>query len=109
MLKRGDEVLAGRLVPAFSLWDRVRGLIGRPCPAPGECWVLCPASGVHTAFMRYSIAACLLDRSGRVLWVRDPMPPWRLALYVRGAHLLLEMAPGSFSQVSRGDVLSLEL
>lgn len=108
MIRKGETVLASRVVLVRSLWGRLRGLIGRPCPPPGQCWVLGPARGVHTFLMAYPIAACLLDREGRVLWVCDPMPPWRVSPAFPGAAWLLEAAPGQFRGLRPGDVLEVE-
>ncbi|MDI7250738.1 MAG: DUF192 domain-containing protein [Bacillota bacterium] len=108
MIRRGGSVLARRVVHVRGFWGRLAGLIGRPCPAPGECWAFAPVRGVHTFFLAYPIAACLLDRGGRVLWVRDPMLPWRVSPVFGDAVWLLEAAPGRFCGLRPGDVLEIE-
>jgi len=81
------------LLIAATPWTRLRGLIGRPPPAPGKALLLPRAASVHTCFMRYRIDVVFLDRSARVLAVHRAVPPWRLRAH-RGAHAVLELRAG---------------
>jgi len=82
-----------QVVVATTPFARLRGLIGRPCPAPGTGSLLRPAASVHTCFMRYSIDIVFLDRDGRVLAVHAAVPPWRMRAQ-RGARAVLELRAG---------------
>ena len=85
---------------------RLAGLLVTTAFGPeGGLWIA-PCRGVHTAFMRMPIACALLDADGRVLAVRDPLPPWR-SLSARGARAALECAPGGLSAVRPGTHLAL--
>ncbi len=73
--------------------DRMRGLLGKPPPAPGHALLLTPCAAVHTAFMRYPIDVVFVARSGRILQVIEALRPWRAAA-CRGARHTLELAAG---------------
>jgi uncharacterized membrane protein (UPF0127 family) len=75
-------------------WERLRGLLARPCPAAGEGLLIDPCASVHTCFMGYAIDVVYLDRQWQVLRVVTALAPWR-ASYARGAALTLELAPGA--------------
>ncbi|WEN42642.1 hypothetical protein CKCBHOJB_02241 [Thauera sp. GDN1] len=74
-------------------FDRLRGLLGSPPPAPGHALLIAPCASVHTAFMRYPIDVVFLDRRGRILEVIEALPPWRMAACWR-ARQTLELAAG---------------
>jgi uncharacterized membrane protein (UPF0127 family) len=78
---------------------RLRGLLGRRELAAGEGLLLRPSPSIHTWFMRFAIDVLFLDRELRVLRVVESLKPWRFA-GCRGAHAVLELAPGSAA--SRG-------
>ena len=73
--------------------ERLRGLIGKPPPAPGHGLLISPCNSVHTAFMRYPIDVVFLARHGRILKVAEALPPWRTAA-CWGARHTLELAAG---------------
>ena len=81
------------VVVADTIWKRLRGLIGRPEPAPGRAFLLAPAGSVHTCFMGYPIDVVFLDGNGLVLAVHEAVPPWRLRAQ-RGARAALELRAG---------------
>ncbi|MGE0486035.1 MAG: DUF192 domain-containing protein [Gammaproteobacteria bacterium] len=86
-------------------WERLRGLLARPCPGPGEGLLIEPCASVHTCFMAYAIDVVYLDRDWHVLRVVTALAPWR-ASCARGAALTLELAPGAATtlgiEVGRG-------
>ena len=79
----------GRIEVADTFRSRLRGLMLRPPPAPGDGLLLTRTSSVHTCFMRFSLDVTFLDARGRVLReVR--LKPWRAAS-CRGARYVLEV------------------
>ena len=52
---------------AERLSDRLRGLLGKPPPAPGHALLITPCVSVHTAFMRYPIDIVFLNSRGIIL------------------------------------------
>ncbi len=73
--------------------ERLRGLIGKPPPAPGHGLFISPCTSVHTALMRYPIDVVFVARHGRILKVVEALRPWRLAACWRARHTL-ELAAG---------------
>ena len=78
----------GRVEVAGTFRSRLRGLMLRPAPPPGDALLLTRTSSVHTCFMRFAVDVTFLDAGGRVLReVR--LRPWRVA-WCRGARYVLE-------------------
>ncbi len=81
-------------VKVFStLWERTRGLIGRPVPAQGSGVLIERCRQVHTFFMRYPIDVVHLDATGTVLRVLT-LGPWRVGPWIGRSRSVLEMAAG---------------
>ena len=66
---------------AESLFERMRGLIGRDAPAPGHGLLIKKCNAIHTCFMRFAIDATFLDREGRVVRTVRGIKPWRLFVW----------------------------
>lgn len=108
IVTRGDgRVLVARCQITDTARGRLIGLLGRPNLRPGDGVWLTPCRGVHTMAMRMPIACALVDGDGRVLALRDPLPPWR-TFGTGGARAALECAPGVLAGVRVGDVLRVE-
>lgn len=79
---------------AQTLWQRTRGLLGRPCPAKGHGLLIERCHAVHTVGMAYPIDVVFLDRFFSIVRIAT-VPPMRLyACCGRRAHHTLEMAEG---------------
>jgi uncharacterized membrane protein (UPF0127 family) len=72
-----DCVLADRGELARSFWARGRGLMGRAALPEGYALIIFPESSIHTFFMRVPIDVLFLDRTDRVVGMREAMPPSR--------------------------------
>jgi len=70
------EILGVRALVAERFADRARGLIGRPCPPPGEGLLIRKCNAIHTFFMSYPINATFIDRDGNVVKEVCGIPPW---------------------------------
>jgi uncharacterized membrane protein (UPF0127 family) len=88
-------VIADRVTHARRLWQRARGLIGRPALAPGDALVLEPAMQVHTVGMSYPIDVVFCDARGTILYVVRELRPWRITRWVRGSRRAVELPSGS--------------
>jgi hypothetical protein len=66
---------------AETFWERARGLIARPAPAPESGLLIPRCNAIHTLFMRYPIDATFLDRRGRVVKSVRNLRPWRLFVW----------------------------
>ncbi len=78
---------------AATAWARLRGLLGRRGPNPGQGLWIRPCNSVHCCFMRFAIDVLYLDSAGTILRVRHHLRPWRFSAYWRAASVL-ELAAG---------------
>ena len=78
---RMTEILGIRAAVAETLFERMRGLIGREAPKAGEGLLIPRCNCIHTFFMRYPIDATFLDRQGCVVRRVKNIRPWRLFVW----------------------------
>ncbi len=103
-----DVVLARSAMLADTVWTRMRGLLGRPCPGEGEGLVLVPCNQVHMFGMAYAIDVAFVSLDGKVLRVVRNLRPWRMTAPCMGARYTIEMASGAMAELREGDVVSFE-
>ncbi|MDX1578668.1 MAG: DUF192 domain-containing protein [Gemmatimonadota bacterium] len=90
------EVLLGdRIRVADRWWPRLRGLIGRPEPEPGEGLLLRPCQGVHMQWMRYPLDVAFVADDGRIVALYHELRPWRFSKTHRDAACALELPAGT--------------
>jgi uncharacterized protein len=106
--QRGGMVLGDRILLADSWLARLRGLLGRPEPGPGEGLMLTPCRGVHMFGMRYPIDVAFLDRAGVVVATYPGLGPGTGTSWHRRARHALELRSGSLAATGTavGDRLS---
>ena len=107
-----DCILAARGELARSFWARGRGLMGRTSLPESYALIILPESSIHTFFMRVPIDVLFVDRSDKVIGMREAMPPSRPFAGVapwRGRYVI-EMPAGVIAATSTalGDQLVLE-
>lgn len=90
-----ETELGDRIAVADRWWPRLRGLLGRPEPEPGEGLLIVPSKGVHMFFMKYPLDVLLLDRERRVVAVHEELRPWRQTPLRREARYALEVPAGT--------------
>ena len=100
----------GAVAKAENAWDRLVGLLRAARVAPHDGIWLEPCGAIHTLGMRCALDVIFLDRSGRVIDVRENVTPNRLAVLCPNAHVTIELGAGSLHAglVRLGDVLHLE-
>src|SRR5688500_4860146 len=74
-----DPPIARSLIPAFDSPSRRRGLLGRESLAEGAALIIAPSSAVHTFRMQFPIDLVYARRDGRILKVREAVPPNRMS------------------------------
>jgi len=72
-----DRMLAARGELALSFWARGLGLMGRASLPDSYALIILPESSIHTFFMRVPIDVLFVDRSDKVIGLREAMPPSR--------------------------------
>ena len=104
-------VLAERAERAASLWERLRGLLGRASLGPGAALLIERCGSIHTVGMRFAIDAVFLDRAWRVVRVIRNIRPGRLMVCGGwGAARVLESEAGclDLGGIRVGDTLVFE-
>lgn len=94
---REGAVLGDRIRVADRWWPRLRGLLGRPEPAPGEGLLILPSRGVHMVGMRYPLDVVLADAAGRVVACFPDLRPGRSTGFHRNARMALEIPVGTLA------------
>ena len=110
VLAKDGTTLIGDVEPVFSLFRRMKGLLGRESLGPGRAMLLSPCNSVHTFFMKFSLDLVFLDRSLAVRKIVRNVPPNRVVFGGRGARSVLEMEAGWLAgqAVARGDRIQLK-
>jgi len=108
VLRTDGGVVCERCIVADRMLPRMKGLLGRRELPPGEGILIKPAPSIHTFFMRFTIDAVFLSRTGEVLKISSNVKPWR-ARSCRRAHSVLELAEGEAGRrgIARGQRLRL--
>lgn len=103
----GDRCVVPRVWDTVSLWEKMRGLLGRPPLQAGEGMLIGDCRLVHTLGMHYPIDLVFLDRHGRVSKLVSRLAPLRMAGSF-SACTTLELAPGALDELGlrKGDHLS---
>jgi hypothetical protein len=98
--------LASTVEPAFDSAARRRGLLGRTALAPGTALIIAPCQAVHTFGMRFAIDVIYAARDGRIIKIRQAMPPGRMSAAF-SAFATIEMAAGTAEAagIRVGDVI----
>lgn len=105
-----DQELGHRVILADTRWLRLRGMMGRPEPSPGEGMLLHPCRGVHMFWMKYPLDVVFLDEGGRVVALYRELAPWARSQVHRGARYALELPVGTIAgtEIEEGDLLTWE-
>jgi uncharacterized membrane protein (UPF0127 family) len=104
---RDERELGARIGLADGWLARLRGMLARPAPGPGEGLLLTPCSSVHMYGMRFPLDVALLDGRGTVVAVYPSLAPGSRTRWHRNAAHALELSAGALleSGTSVGDVL----
>ena len=104
---RLDRELGTRIGIANTWLTRLRGMLGRPAPRPGDGLLLTPCSSVHMYGMRYPLDVVFLDAGGAVVALYPSLQPGSRTSWHRDAAHALELPSGTLtrSEIVIGDVL----
>jgi len=100
-------VLASNSGLARTMFERMKGLLGRDGLAPGEGLVIMPCTSIHTIGMRFPIDTVFFDKNRRAIAVIQNMRPGRLSAWHIRAKGVVELPAGALigSPVEIGDKL----
>ena len=93
-----DQDLSVRVFVCESLFQRLRGLLGREEVLSEMLFWIRPCSSVHTCFMRVAIDLVYLDKRQNILKLVSGLRPWKFSGCV-GASSVLELAEGQVDKL----------
>lgn len=104
-----SSVIAEQCEQARSFLARGRGLMGRAGLAPDGGLLIDPCSSIHTFFMRFAIDVIFINRGGRVVGLRQAMPPGRPYAGAWRARATIELPAGAIaaSNTQLGDLIEM--
>ena len=105
--RQGRE-LGSRIKVADGWLSRLRGMLARPAPLPGEGMLLSPCRSVHMFGMRFPLDVAFLDAEGSVLARYPTLRPGARTRWHRRAAHALELPAGTLesSGTQVGDILA---
>lgn len=108
MNTRNGKEIANNVVIAESIFERMKGLLGRQGIKQGEALWIKPCKSIHTVGMKFSIDVVFLDFDNRVIDIRGKVPPNRLTRIFLKANTVLELPAGTLSltETRSGDKVS---
>jgi uncharacterized protein len=93
---RGVE-LGDRIGVADTHWTRLRGMLGRPQPGPGEGMLIRPCRAVHMYGMRFPLDVAFVAPDGRVVGTYEELAPSRRSRVHRDSRFALELPAGTLA------------
>jgi uncharacterized membrane protein (UPF0127 family) len=104
---RLDQELGARIGLANGWLARLRGMLGRPAPRPGEGLLLTPCRSIHMYGMRFPLDVAFLDARGSVVASYPSLRPGSRTRWHRLAVHALELPAGTLENSGTlvGDVL----
>jgi uncharacterized protein len=109
VVNTGPDCELGTRVGLADGWlSRLRGMLGRSEPKPGEGLLLTPCHSVHMYGMRFPLDVAFMDRKGTIVAAYQRLPPGSRSKWHRDATYALELPAGTLesSGTSVGDVLT---
>jgi uncharacterized membrane protein (UPF0127 family) len=81
-----------------NMFERMRGLLGRPQLHSGQALLIVPCNAVHTFGMSYPLDIIFVDAKGKVLKLFKHLPQLRMAK-AYGARTTIELASGEIDRI----------
>ena len=103
-----DRELGTRIGLADGWLGRLRGMLARAAPTPGEGLLLTPCRSVHMYGMRFSLDIAFLDANRSIVAAYRSLPPGSRTRWHRNAVHALELPAGTLEDSGTviGDVLA---
>ena len=97
-LCKDGSVVVGAVELARSLFDRMRGALGRRELGADRALHIAKCGSIHTFFMRFSLDVVFLDRYGGVVRVVTGVGPWRVVFGGSRACSVVELDAGALPE-----------
>ena len=97
---RNNKELSLNVTMACSLFERMKGLLGREKLEPGESLWIKPCNSIHTIGMKFPIDVAFLDKNNIVVKVKNNLPSNRISgIYFRASGVL-EFPAGTLQETN---------
>jgi uncharacterized membrane protein (UPF0127 family) len=96
--KETGQVLLKRVLPAYSFWRRLKGLMFKKSLPPESGVHIKPCQSIHTFFMKMSIDVIYVDKEMTIVGMEHSLPPSQFGKHFKNAHAVIEMGAGSISE-----------
>jgi len=77
-LLRNGKTLFNKVKGAYSLKDRLIGLLSKKFMPESEALYIPGCRAVHTFFMKFSIDVVMTDKRGKVVFIKEKLRPFRI-------------------------------
>ncbi len=107
-LTNGTQI-AANIEIADNFFQRFKGLMLRKELPYGHALLLTECRSIHTYFMRFTIDAVFIDKSGKIVHIERNLKPGRVTGYIRNAYSVIELPEGTVNlyNISEGQQLVL--
>lgn len=105
-----NTTIAREAIVAETLFQRIKGLLGKKQLAEGQAIILRPCSSIHTLFMRFAIDVIFVDKNNIVIKAIAHLKPFRLTYIYFHAAFVIELPANTLKSTltAIGDTLSIE-
>ena len=101
-----NQPLLPHVMQATSVYERVRGLLGRPPLKENEGLLINHCSSIHTVGMHYPIDTIFITKDWRIKKIFHNVKPWRFAMSFN-AGMVLEIVAGTARRLELNENMSL--
>ena len=92
-----DRTSIPHVMQTNSIFERMRGLLGRKPLSPDQALLITSCSSIHTFFMQYQIDLAFINKNWQIKKLIHALKPYRLA-WAPGTSMVLEMPGGSIEK-----------
>jgi uncharacterized membrane protein (UPF0127 family) len=102
-------LLADKAEIANTFLGRLIGLLNRHSLKKGEALILTPSNCIHSLFMRLTIDAIFLDKTGKVIGALHSFKPFRFSPIYFNSTLTIELPEHTLqiTQTGLGDIIKI--
>lgn len=80
------------IISAITFFTRLKGLLGTKALSQSQALSIMPCRSVHTIGMRYTIHLVCLDKTGRVVAIKQNLQPYRFYIAPNNTYEILEFS-----------------
>jgi uncharacterized protein len=107
--QRNEKVIAHHVIPAYTFWRRLKGLMFRKSLPADYAMHIKPCSSIHTFFMKFPLDVLYIDENNQVVKVSRNIPPGKMEKVVKKAQSVIEMPAGSIEEaIEVGDKIQIK-